>query len=148
MRRRIGRFLGVALLVLLAGGASAEDTATALLDPYFRIHARLADDSVEGVRADAKLIATHAQTMGEGGKPITDAATALGRSSDLDGAREAFGRLSDALIEWAEHADFEATVMYCPMADKSWLQKGDAVKNPYFGSAMLNCGEKKKKAKS
>ena len=30
---------------------------------------------------------------------------------------------------------------YCPMADANWLQKEDAIINPYFGKKMLNCGE-------
>jgi hypothetical protein len=36
--------------------------------------------------------------------------------------------------------------MYCPMASKQWMQKGEKVSNPYFGKAMLSCGEKKKKS--
>ena len=34
--------------------------------------------------------------------------------------------------------------MYCPMVNKQWLQKGETVSNPYYGKAMLTCGEKKK----
>jgi hypothetical protein len=30
------------------------------------------------------------------------------------------------------------------MVKKSWLQKNGPVKNPYFGKAMPDCGEKKK----
>jgi hypothetical protein len=31
------------------------------------------------------------------------------------------------------------------MIKKSWIQKDDAIKNPYYGSSMLTCGEIKKK---
>jgi hypothetical protein len=30
---------------------------------------------------------------------------------------------------------------YCPMAKKSWLQKGDTLANPYYGTSMPTCGE-------
>ena len=33
---------------------------------------------------------------------------------------------------------------YCPMVKKSWLQKGEQIKNPYYGSEMLECGEFRK----
>ena len=33
---------------------------------------------------------------------------------------------------------------YCPMVKASWLQKGDTIRNPYYGSAMLECGEFRK----
>ena len=33
-----------------------------------------------------------------------------------------------------------AAIVYCPMARKYWLQKGDAVQNPYYGKQMSDCG--------
>ncbi len=33
---------------------------------------------------------------------------------------------------------------YCRMVKKFWLQKGDQIANPYYGSSMLRCGEFKK----
>ncbi|HIB00655.1 MAG TPA: DUF3347 domain-containing protein, partial [Phycisphaerales bacterium] len=42
--------------------------------------------------------------------------------------------------------------MYCPMAfdfkGAYWLQRKDALVNPYFGAEMLKCGETKKIFKS
>jgi len=31
-------------------------------------------------------------------------------------------------------------VAVCPMVQKPWLQKGDAIANPYYGKEMLTCG--------
>ena len=33
------------------------------------------------------------------------------------------------------------TVVYCPMKKAEWLQQGEQVANPYFGTAMLDCGQ-------
>jgi hypothetical protein len=31
------------------------------------------------------------------------------------------------------------------MVNRSWLQKGEKIRNPFYGSAMLTCGEIKGK---
>lgn len=120
-----------------------------MLDAYFRVHAALSDDRMDGVQADAAAIATAAKGLGEAGAPIAQAADALAGAADLAAARKAFGPLSDALVAYAEAtkaAGEGVNTMFCPMANKQWLQKDDKVRNPYFGKAMLTCGEKKKKA--
>ena len=33
------------------------------------------------------------------------------------------------------------TVAYCPMKKAPWLQEGDTISNPYFGTSMSDCGE-------
>ncbi|MDP6439809.1 MAG: DUF3347 domain-containing protein, partial [Candidatus Brocadiia bacterium] len=69
-------------------------------------------------------------------------------ADDLAGAREAFSPLSDAL-EAALKAfggglPEPAYKLYCPMAldnkGATWLQEGKETRNPYFGAAMLGCG--------
>lgn len=149
MKTRIqGVAVFAAAIVLLGAGLARAQEAETLLDPYFRIHASLSSDSLDGVAADAKAIAEHAKKMGAPGEQMHAAATELSAAGDLEKARAAFGQLSDAFIDWAERTDAklgDGVVMYCPMVDKSWVQKGEAVKNPYYGSAMLTCGEKKKK---
>jgi hypothetical protein len=31
-------------------------------------------------------------------------------------------------------------VAFCPMVRKPWMQQGEAIANPYYGSQMLTCG--------
>jgi Cu(I)/Ag(I) efflux system membrane fusion protein len=126
----------------------AADTINAVLEPYFRIQTALVDDRMETLKNDALLVAQGADGLGAAGKPIEAAATALSQTKDIGAAREAFGRLSDAVIAYAESTKTspgaDVATVYCPMVKKSWLQKNGEVKNPYFGKAMPNCGEKKK----
>ncbi|RYG53246.1 MAG: DUF3347 domain-containing protein [Chitinophagaceae bacterium] len=35
-------------------------------------------------------------------------------------------------------------LQYCPMAKASWLSNENEIRNPYYGTAMLTCGEVKK----
>ena len=150
MRVSVRLSLLIGVVLACAAGARAAESLTPLLDPYFRIQSALTDDKTEGVRADATLIATEARSLGAGGEAIAAAATGLSATADIAAARAAFSKLSDALIAYAEQTKAATgdgvTAMYCPMVKKSWLQKGTAVKNPYFGKAMQSCGEKKKTA--
>jgi hypothetical protein len=139
----------VAVLALTAGSAAAResDAIVALLDPYFRIQTHLVADSTDGLKDDAGAVAKAAQELGDDGKPIVSAAETLAQASSLASARIAFGQLSDAVIAYADRTKNAGTgveKMYCPMVKKSWLQKGDTVRNPYLGKAMPDCGEKKK----
>ncbi len=140
-------FVAVASLAL-AVTARASDPFQALLDPYFRIQSALVDDRTDALKADAHELGKQAGAMGEAGKPMAAAAAELAQAADLDSARLAFGKLSDAVIAYSEatHASPGAGVatMYCPMVKKSWLQKGENVRNPYYGKAMPDCGVKKK----
>ncbi len=140
------------LLALIAGAAYAFVPAI----PYsrcsirtFRIQTQLTSDSTEGIKSDAELIAKGAHELGDAGKGIATAADTLGATSSLPEAREAFSKLSDAVIAYADgvkaNTGSDVNTMYCPMVKKSWLQKGDKVRNPYGGKAMSDCGEKKKK---
>ena len=103
-----------------------------LLEPYFRLQSALADDRIDTVEADAAELARQADTLGEPGKPIRDAAAALGASADLASAREAFGKLSDVVIAYSERTRVARGAgverMYCPMLKKSWLQKGEEIR--------------------
>jgi hypothetical protein len=148
--RRLTRVLFTTLL-LAAPAIAAGDSLLTMLDPYFRIQTALSDDKTDGVKADAAAIAAAAGSLGEPGAPIVQAATNLAAAADLAAARLAFSRLSDAVIAYSESTKTNpgdgVTVMYCPMADKQWMQKGESVSNPYYGKSMLTCGEKKKKKK-
>ena len=144
------RFSLVLCAVLLAGAipARAADAIASVLTPYFRIQTALVDDRIDTIKNDALLVAQEAGSLGAPGKPIEDAATALSRTTEIAAAREAFGRLSDAVIAYADSTKTspgaDVATVYCPMVKKSWLQKNGDVKNPYFGKAMPGCGEKKK----
>ena len=69
--------------------------------------------------------------------------------SNINGVREAFRTVSNKLIELEKNfghaADKKHFVAFCPMAfdnkGGSWLQTQKDIHNPYYGAAMLKCGE-------
>ncbi|ETN93758.1 membrane fusion protein, Cu(I)/Ag(I) efflux system [Zhouia amylolytica] len=72
----------------------------------------------------------------------------VSNSKDLETQRSHFKILSENMIAMVSNfQELQDTlyVQYCPMADSNqgayWLSKEDKVLNPYYGDAMLSCGE-------
>jgi len=48
-----------------------------------------------------------------------------------------------SLAKAVKLTDQPVYLQYCPMKKASWLSESKAIKNPYYGSAMLTCGNVK-----
>ena len=125
-----------------AAGASMP---ASIIDPYLQIHDALAIDSTEGVKQHAGEIATAATALGAPAMKIDTTAVQLAAAADLENARDRFGALSDAIDTYATGLKLKmpegVRTAYCPMAQRPWLQKGDAIANPYYGKSMPTCGD-------
>ncbi|MTH17213.1 DUF3347 domain-containing protein [Flavobacterium sp. LC2016-01] len=75
-------------------------------------------------------------------KKLSADAKSISATTDLKKQREAFKSLSKSTYDLIKVSSPEQPVykQYCPMADADWLSKEKAVKNPYYGSSMLTCG--------
>jgi hypothetical protein len=127
----------------------AAEPLRAIIESYLQIHRQLISDKTDGTKAAATEIAKQAEAMGTSGAAIAKAASAVAAAGDLKGTRQAFGPLSDAVSAAAASnpvlsKQLGLKVAFCPMVNRSWLQKEDKVRNPYYGSTMLECGEIKK----
>jgi hypothetical protein len=133
---------------MAAPAVRASDALKAVVGSYLEIQAQLANDKADGIKTPANAIATTASSMGDAGAAIVKTAKAMSDAKDLKTAREAFGPLSDAVIAAARAEGFkdlgDVKVGFCPMVNRSWLQKDAKIRNPYYGSSMLDCGEFKK----
>jgi hypothetical protein len=140
--------LSTVVVCAMAAAASAADLPASLLDPYLRMHMALAADKMDAVRTDAGALAKAAADAGEPAKKVAEAAQKLERAGDLKAARAAFGDVSDALVAYAKATGATlpsgVKMAFCTMDNKPWLQKGDAIQNPYYGSEMSTCGEFRK----
>ena len=89
-------------------------------------------------------VAADAQSLGKPAEKILAGAAALQKAGKIADAREAFGRMSEALVAYLEaqkqNPGGGIRVAYCPMVRKPWLQKDGAIQNPYYGAQMLTCG--------
>lgn len=139
-------------------GGEAGKKLEALYAAYFEVQKALAADKIPPAVA--------AQSLHKAASELEDVTT-LPESSvklvqdiaaksehlhhlDLAGARKGFRPISQAVVTLAtqvrnEGAQTPFTHFYCPMVPgggADWLQPGDDLLNPYFGSEMLRCGEK------
>lgn len=75
-------------------------------------------------------------------KKLTADAKSISATTDLKKQRETFKSLSKNTYELIKVSKSTVVIykQYCPMADADWLSKEKAVKNPYYGSSMLTCG--------
>lgn len=141
MTRRI-RWTALALALVSAPLLGRADWSP-VVEPYLRIQAALAADTLEDTAGAARAIAAQADRIGAA--PVVKAARAFEAAADIKAARTAFAALSEAIITAAGDALGDGVrIAYCPMADSPWLQEGDSIRNPYYGKQMLTCGEFKK----
>ena len=141
--------LSFAFLTLAIGSPAAQSTGAieSIVGSYLEIQTLLSADKIDGVKPLASNIASKAESLGAQGAPIAKAAKAVGSATDLKTTREAFGPLSDAVIAAAPPDRLKQLGVkkaFCPMVNRSWLQKDEKIRNPFYGSAMLDCGEIKK----
>ena len=148
--------LSAAFVLALAAAACAPGPATdktpkagsemsrAVLDPYLTVQQALADDSLDGVKANAGAIATAAAALGAPAMKIDTTAVQLASAGGIEDAREKFGALSEALDAYMTGLKLKAPegikVAVCPMVHKPWLQADATINNPYYGKSMSTCG--------
>lgn len=125
---------------------------------YLEAQERLADDDFAGfVAAEGELRAavTRVDATGLAGEQLAawhrDAGELApgGRAPDIEAARARFERMSNAAIDlqhrFGHAGDDTWHLVHCPMAfdfrGAGWIQRGETIRNPYFGSQMLRCGD-------
>ncbi|MBV4356136.1 DUF3347 domain-containing protein [Pinibacter aurantiacus] len=135
-----------------------------LLGNYFELKdALVATDSAKA-NAAAKKLAVDADSLNV--KALTDSTGALQSTAqsytgtisgsakglvgekDIEAKRKEFQMISDAMYDLVRTVRYDKQKIYhqfCPMAfnnaGAAWLSQLEEIKNPYFGSKMLNCGE-------
>ena len=139
----------------------------AVLDSYFAIGDKLADDTLDGTSESARKIAAEIDALVKIEVPAdihfwhkhTEAADVRGKALALAGerdiakARETFADLTIALTKLVKATGVPATYgkevqeLHCPMYREGqggtwWLQPAGKTRNPYFGKSMLECKDK------
>ncbi len=134
-----------------------------MLENYFSVSARLANDSIHGIDGRLEVIINKSTKIKDinldvskglpgilkeiAGK-ISDSATKM-KGVGIEDARDSFKELSQLMISYLKEFNGKINgggkvyVYYCSMVDANWLQKNEETRNPYYGSSMLKCGSVK-----
>ena len=70
-------------------------------------------------------------------------ASPISETKDINKQREHFANLSNNMATLAKAVKLTSDPIYkqyCPMKKTNWLSNEKAIKNPYYGNAMLTCG--------
>ena len=132
----------------------------AVFENYFLLKDELVKTDGVTASAKAKLLSSSlsAVKMGELSKDVHKVwmkvmknvmadAKGISATKDVKAQRVLFVSLSKKMYDLVKVAKFQTPVyyQYCPMANNGkgakWLSKENAVKNPYYGSKMMTCGE-------
>jgi hypothetical protein len=128
---------------------------------YETIRLALLQDTTDGVAVAASHIGHELEVLGGGFSAeaagtvdgteqqlrgilpkIRSATNELRVAGDLEQAREAFGKLSEAMVHFRQMVrDPGPVVVFCSMAQAAWLQPKGEIGNPYYGQGMARCGE-------
>ncbi|MCZ4410691.1 efflux RND transporter periplasmic adaptor subunit [Cryomorphaceae bacterium 1068] len=145
----------------------AKKSLQPLFDNYFKLKDALASDDFEDAKAsgvamnnslgkiDMNLFKGDAHSLWmQQSTALKTVLQHIEHLGDIKAIREKFISISNSMIALAESFDPLPTpiyVQYCPMADSNkgadWLSKEKEILNPYFGEAMLSCGETTKTIK-
>jgi len=119
-----------------------------LLDLYYQVKDAL-------VKGNPTLAASGAEAFSKSalvakGLPEADRkvllkdAAAISSTKDLKEQRVYLADFSEHMFALAKSVKLSTDPIYklwCPMKKANWLSKESAIKNPYYGSAMLTCGK-------
>jgi len=150
-------FLVISSIVnpVFAGSEKFDEKMQPILTEYLKIVDILASDKTDGIADAAKKIedlagsissslvtgehASHYKRIPGG---ISDGAKKMALAKDIASLRAALVDLSKPMVMWTSMSKPSGiNVIYCSMNPGSWLQKGKKIRNPYYGSKMLSCGE-------
>jgi hypothetical protein len=146
------KILYFCLTFMFAGfvyAGSADKEVEGILDLYFVIQASLAKDSTQGLDLAAQRIDKIAAVKGTADPRVqkllaqVEKAAKQIQGKDLKQTREQFFELSKPLLAYLHQFYSGKRQFYryfCSMAKKGWIQPQKPVRNPYFGSSMLTCG--------
>ena len=135
-----------------------------LLASYYDVKdALVASDSIKAntaaaalvVNADSLLVSEIVDSSGllkttasNFAATISGSAKGLMGEKDLEAKRREFQMISEAMYDLTRTIRYDQQKVYhqyCPMAFDNtgayWLSNEEQIKNPYFGSKMLSCGE-------
>lgn len=108
---------------------------------------RVASDSLKVNEIKGDSTGVIKETAAAFTSTITGSALALAAEKDLKGKRKEFEMIADAMWSLTRTVRYTSQKVYwqfCPMAFDNkgayWMSYEREIKNPYFGTEMLNCG--------
>ncbi len=137
---------------IFAQDSTSQSQLSQLLTSYYNIKDALVAGNANTASTSAELFLKTAngidyKLVSEGNiNVLVKDAGKISTTKDIKQQREIFASLSANMFALAKGVKLTTKPIYevyCPMKKSYWLSSDKAIKNPYFGSAMLTCGSVK-----
>lgn len=130
--------------------STKQEEVKQLLTYYFNVKNALVAGDAATASSNALAFVKHVnaidyKVISEGNIHIlaTDAGK-IANTKEIEKQRGYFVNFSSNMAIVAKSVNHDGKpvyVAYCPMKKASWLSNEQAIRNPYYGSSMLTCGE-------
>ncbi|MEZ4805477.1 MAG: DUF3347 domain-containing protein [Bacteroidia bacterium] len=132
-------------LALLFGMNSYALDANKLFNDYLDIKDALVKSDNHATKAaiDVYLKGIKSESEFTEKKALLKSVEKLSKAPDIEAKRTAFKEVSITmwrLVKRLDQIKGPVYYQYCPMKKAYWISKEKAIRNPYYGSSMLTCG--------
>lgn len=139
--KKILFLIGIMAFVFTACTQNTDKTLTA----YLQVKKAMVKSDVKAVTAAIKdlQIAVKTDEKYANNKKLIETINKLASEKDLEEQRSAFASVSTNMwysVKQLQNSSKKLYYQYCPMKDAYWLSTSSKIKNPYYGSMMLECG--------
>jgi Protein of unknown function (DUF3347) len=138
-------------VVLVYTGAFSQNTKS-ILNQYLQVKDALVKSDMELATKHADLLhkSIHATDFFPEKENLLKEVQKMKDANNIGNFRDSFADVSSLM--WKEIKDNDAIkdiiyYQYCPMKKMYWISREKAIKNPYYGSKMLSCGNVSEKNK-
>lgn len=125
-----------------------DDKVSAVYRHYLHVTDALVQSDSKEARLGSAALKTALREIGH--SKGAEVAEKIARAKDLAAQREQLNLLTteiEGILKKSPVASGEVYKQYCPMANEGnggyWFSSDPAIRNPYYGDEMLNCGEVK-----
>ena len=134
----------------MVSSSPSQKQLSQLLIAYYNLKNALVSDDATSAAANADVFLKIANSLdykivSEGNAHVLSKdAGRISSTRDLEKQRASFVNLSSNIVAIARRlkpGDQPVYVQFCPMKKASWLSFEKDIRNPYYGSKMLTCGE-------
>ena len=154
MTNKRALFTVIIIATIVSQGFAQDSTKQYQLPQLLTYYYNIKNALVVGNANDAALAATSFvkaansidyKVISEGNiNTLVKDAGKISEAKDINKQRSYFANFSTnmaAVAKAIKLTDKPIYYAYCPMKKAYWLSSEKAIKNPYYGSAMLTCGE-------
>lgn len=133
------------MVILLMGNTVFSQNTTKLLNNYINVkNALVSADEKGAIKAISTL---HESIKAESNfaekEVLLKATEKMSKANGIEKQRAVFNDVSTTIwkvVKKADKVEQPVYYQYCPMKKAYWLSKEKEIKNPYYGSSMLTCG--------